>query len=91
MAKKRIRKKNISKGLRPNVNRDMVKAVSRGVSEITKALNKLDAWSKGKNPWISVSDGKKGYIRKRANDYYGHWKNARANLFKNDNPNGATL
>jgi hypothetical protein len=83
MGKKKIRAKKISKGIHSNVSSSILKAVSRGVTVIDREINKINAWRKGKNPWIQVPSGKT-FIRMRANDLYGNWKNVNANLFKND-------
>lgn len=83
MGKKKIRKSYHSKGQRPNVASNILKAVSNTRSAFEKEMNKVEAWLKGKNPWISVPSGK-GFIKKKANDVYGNYKTAKANLFKSE-------
>lgn len=81
MGKRRLRKTYRSKGERPNVSAKILNAVSNEKSFLTKQLNVVDAWLKGKNPWVQVPEGKT-FVKKRANDVYGFWKTARANVFK---------
>jgi hypothetical protein len=66
MGKKKSRSTRTSKGERHSISRSTVASVRRSVPYIDKALNKLAAWKKGRNPWISV-DG----LRIRANSLYG--------------------
>ena len=54
MGKKRTRKTKVSKGIHSNVAASTLKAVRNDVSEVTRALHKLAAWKKGKNPWVTV-------------------------------------
>jgi hypothetical protein len=83
MGKKRARKSKTSKGIHSNVAASTLKAVRRDVSEVTQAMNKLDAWKKGKNPWITVPGTATNarFIRVRANSVYGNPKTSTANLF----------
>jgi hypothetical protein len=82
MGKKRTRKTVTSKGQRRNVVAG-VKEVRQSVTEFDKALNKLEAWRKGKNPWITVPgpSSNKPFVKVRANSVYGDYKRAAANLF----------
>jgi hypothetical protein len=86
MGKKRHRKAYTSKGTRSNVSKDVLKMVSRGVTEVERYLNLSKAWRAGKNPWITVrniaNEPQKRFIRVRANDLWGNPKFAMANLFK---------
>lgn len=83
MGKKRTRKTKVSKGIHSNVAASTLKAVRNDVSEVTRALHKLDAWKKGKNPWITVPGTQTNmrFIKVRANSLYGNPKTATANLF----------
>jgi len=82
MGKKRTRKSITSKGQRRNIVAG-VKEVRQSVSEVNKALNKLEAWRKGKNPWITVpgTASNKRFVKVRANNLYGDYKRTNANLF----------
>ena len=82
MGKKRTRKSITSKGQRRNIVAG-VKEVRQSVSEVNKALNKLEAWRKGKNPWITVpgTASNKPFVKVRANNLYGDYKRTNANLF----------
>ena len=73
MGKKVKRKTYVSKGQRHSVARSTVKAVKRDVSPFEKALNKLEAWKAGKNPWITVAGPSSNarFIKVRANAVYG--------------------
>lgn len=72
MGKKRIRKTQTSKGQRRSIVAG-VKEARRGRSEVEKALNKLEAWRKGQNPWITVpgTASNARFIRVRANNLWG--------------------
>jgi hypothetical protein len=85
MGKKRSRKTQVSKGERRSIGRWAVNAVRREKSEAEKAINKLDAWRKGKNPWITVPGPSSNmrFIKVRANSLYGNPKNASANIYGN--------
>lgn len=49
------------------------------MTETVKMINKLDAWKKGKNPWITFETGQKNmpFKRQKANEVWGdpraHW------------------
>lgn len=83
MGKKVKRKTKTSKGINSNVTASTLKAVRNDVSELTRALHKLDAWKKGKNPWITVpgTASNARLIKVRANSVYGDPKKSGANLF----------
>ena len=72
MGKKKIRKTVVSKGARRSIVAG-VKEVSRGRSAGEKAYNKLKAWKRGQNPWITIAgpSSDKSFIRVRANTVYG--------------------
>lgn len=84
MGKKRTRSATTSKGERRSVVAG-VREVRLGRSPLEKAVNKLNAWRAGKNPWITVPgpSKKESYIRVRANTLYGDPRFAMANIFKN--------
>ena len=78
MGKKTSRKKYVSSGKRSNVNHGLIQAVKADRPVIDKIGQKIEAWSKGLNPWITIANPTKAtnkpFIRVRANDYYGDWK-----------------
>lgn len=84
MGKKVKRKTYVSKGQR-NGNIAGVKEVRRSRPEVEKALNKIEAWRAGKNPWITVPgpSKKESMVRVRANALYGDPRYAMANIFGN--------
>lgn len=84
MGKKRTRSTTVSKGERRNIVAG-VKEARRARPEYEKALNKIDAWRAGKNPWITVPGPSKNmaFIRVRANNLYGDPRFAMANIFGN--------
>ena len=72
MGKKRIRKTTTSKGQRRSIVAG-VKEARRDVPEVVKALNKIAAWKKGQNPWVTVpgTQSNQRFIRVRANSLWG--------------------
>lgn len=82
MGKKRTRKTQVSKGQRRNIVAG-VKEARREQPEVLKALNKLAAWRKGQNPWITVSGTQSNmrFIRVRANNLWGDPKKANQGVF----------
>lgn len=83
MGKKRTRKAYTSKGERRSIVAG-VKDSRRDMPEVDKALNKIEAWRAGKNPWVTIPgpSKKEAFVRARANAVYGDPKFAMANLFK---------
>lgn len=83
MGKKVKRKTKVSKGIHSNVAASTLKAVRRDRSMIEDAINKIDAWKKGKNPWITVPgpSAKERMVRVRANSVYGNPKKINTNPF----------
>jgi hypothetical protein len=83
MGKKRTRSATTSKGERRNIVAGL-KEVRQSRSPIDKALNKLEAWRAGKNPWITVPgpSKKEAFVKVRANAIYGDPRFAMANIFK---------
>lgn len=84
MGKKVKRKTYVSKGERKSISPSIVSAVRRNRSPIEKALNKINAWRAGKNPWITVPGPSSNmpFVRVRANALYGDPRYATANIFK---------
>jgi len=86
LGKKRSRSKKISKGQRPSISRDIIKAVSRELTIVDQEMNKINAWLSGKNPWITIPNPsgskKESFVKVKANSFYGDPKFAKANLFK---------
>ena len=83
MGKKRARKSYTSKGQRPNVSSSTLNSARQGLSAVEKATNKVDAWKKGLNPWITVPGPSKDkmHVKVRANTIYGDPKRSGANIF----------
>lgn len=83
MGKKVKRKTKTSKGIHSNVAAWTLKAARNSVSELDKAIHKLEAWKQGKNPWITVpgTASNARYVRVRANSVYGDPRRSTANLF----------
>lgn len=75
MGKKRHRKSMKSKGIHSSVRKGIVRAVREDRNPYDIHFNKLDAWKKGLNPWLTVENPLKAtnarYIRVRANEYFG--------------------
>ncbi len=84
MGKKRTRSTVVSKGERRNIVAG-VKEARRSRPEVEKALNKIDAWRAGKNPWITVPGPSSNmrFVRVRANTLYGDPRFAMANIYGN--------
>ena len=72
MGKKRTRSSVQSKGERRSIVAG-VREVRAGRSEFEKHMNKVKAWQKGLNPWITVPgpSSNKRFIRVRANSEWG--------------------
>lgn len=82
MAKKKGGKSKgfISQSERPNVKRNILKAVRRSLSSSEKMANVMDAYLKGKNPWLTVpntntNETNKKFLRIKAEDLWGSPKN----------------
>jgi hypothetical protein len=82
MGKKRTRKTVVSKGQRRSIVAG-VKEVRRDRCEGEKAYNKLKAWRKGQNPWITVPGPQSNmrFIRVRANGVWGNPKNRSTGIY----------
>lgn len=82
MGKKRIRKTVTSKGQRRSIVNG-VKEVRQARSPLERATNKLKAWKKGLNPWITVPGTQTNmrFVKKRANDVYGDPRHV-ANIYR---------
>lgn len=81
MGKKKIRGSMTSKGERRSVVAG-VKEVRQSRDPCQIALNKLNAWKKGQNPWIAVPgpSSDKSFVRVRANVLYGDPKKVRSGV-----------
>lgn len=85
MGKKVKRKTYISKGQQgSSVNG--VKQVRLSRTPLEKTMNKLRAWKKGLNPWITVPSPHRNtpFIKKRANEVYGDPRHV-ANIYRGKN------
>jgi hypothetical protein len=82
MGKKRTRTATTSKGERRSIVNG-VKEVRRARSPYDKVMDKLKAWKKGQNPWITVPgpSSDKSFVRVRANVLYGDPKKVRFGIF----------
>ena len=82
MGKKRTRTATTSKGERRSIVNG-VKEVRRARSPYDKIMDKLKAWKKGQNPWITIAgtSSDKRFIRVRANAYYGDPKKVSHGIF----------
>lgn len=82
MGKKRIRKTVVSKGQRRNIVAG-VKEVRASRDPWEKAINKIEAWKKGQNPWITVEgpQSNKRFVKVRANTLYGDPKKASYGIY----------
>lgn len=82
MGKKRTRSSITSKGERRNIVAG-VRAVRNERSEYEKALNKVKAWKKGLNPWVTVPGPSSNmrFVRVRANAAWGDPRGT-ANIYK---------
>jgi hypothetical protein len=81
MGKKKTRSSMTSKGDRRSVVAG-VKEVRQSRDPCQIALNKLKAWRKGQNPWITVPgpSPNKSFVRVRANVLYGDPKKVRSGV-----------
>ncbi len=82
MGKKRTRKTVTSKGQRRNIVAG-VKEVRQDRSEGVTAYNKLVAWRKGQNPWITVPgpSTKCRLMKVKANAVWGNPKNRSTGIY----------
>jgi hypothetical protein len=82
MGKKRIRKTQTSKGQRRSIVAG-VKEARAARSPFERAMDKIKAWKKGLNPWITVPGpaSNKRYIKVRANTVYGDPKKASYSIY----------
>lgn len=68
-----------SKGERPNVKRNILNAVRRDVTPSQKMEHIMDAYLKGRNPWLTVpnpntNETNKKFIRVKSEDLWGNPK-----------------
>lgn len=82
MGKKRTRSKQTSKGERRSIVAG-VREVRRDKPPLEKEMNKLNAWKKGQNPWITVpgTQSNMRFVRVRANNYWGDPRHV-ANIYR---------
>ena len=69
-----------SKGERPNVKRNILKAVRRNITPSEKMQYVMNAYLKGRNPWLTVpnpntNETNKKFIRVKSEDIWGSPKN----------------
>lgn len=67
------RKTKVSKGERRSISKSSVIAARAYVSVFDGYMNKLTAWGKRQNPWITVETGNPAspFQRVKANDIWG--------------------
>lgn len=82
MGKKRSRSSMTSRGERRSIVAG-VQLVREARTELDKGLNKLAAWRKGSNPWITVQGPSSNMrmVRRRADDVWGHPKRSSYNIY----------
>ena len=82
MGKKKIRKTQVSKGQRRSIVAG-VKEVRAEKTPLEKTMNKIKAWKKGQNPWVTVPGPStdKRFIKKRANEVWGDPRHV-ANIYR---------
>ena len=82
MGKKKTRSTYTSKGQRKSLVNG-VKEVRQARSPLEIAMNKMNAWKKGQNPWITVPgvEKNKAWVKRRANEVYGDPRHV-ANIYK---------
>jgi hypothetical protein len=76
MGKKRTRKKYVSKGIHSSMASGMRQALRAARTPLFTLENKIAAWRRGQNPWVTVATSAKNkpFVRVRANEYWGNWK-----------------
>ena len=82
MGKKKIRKTQVSKGQRRSIGAG-VKEVRAEKSPLEKTMNKIKAWKKGQNPWVTVPGPNTNmpFVKKRANEVWGDPRHV-ANIYR---------
>ena len=82
MGKKRTRSSIKSKGERRSIVAG-VREVRSSRSPLEKEMNKLEAWRKGLNPWVTIPgpSSNRRFIRVRANAAWGDPRGT-ANIYK---------
>jgi len=75
MGKKRSRSKKVSAGVHSNVSAGTLRMLRQNRTPGERLAFKLEAWRRGKNPWMSVDTGATGsntrFKRVRMNEVYG--------------------
>lgn len=86
MGKKKLRKKYTSAGKRTNHAHGILQEMKSKRSYLDKLENKIAAWKAGKNPWVTVATTQKNkpFVRVRANEYYGDYRNQPKEQNNND-------
>lgn len=69
-----------SQGQRPNIKRNVLKAVRRDITPSEKMTNVMSAYLAGRNPWVTIANPNDKqtnakYIRVKAEDLWGSPKN----------------
>ena len=82
MAKKKGGKSKgfTSQGQRPNIKRNVLKAVRRSITPSEKMANVMSAYLAGRNPWVTIANPNDKqtnakYIRVKAEELWGSPKN----------------
>lgn len=84
MSGKKNKESKVSKGERRSIDKSIVAYLKKERSPLDRAMNKLEAWKSGKNPWIFVSTGRGSDMKQtriRANEGWGDPKRT-ANIYK---------
>jgi hypothetical protein len=81
MGKKKLRTKNVSKGQRDSISKDLLKKLRNEKPLIDKILNKLNSWSKGGRTTLTIpnpnkNETNKPFIKVEGNHSgaFGPWK-----------------
>lgn len=74
MSQKKKKDSKASKGERRSINSSTVSSLRKERKPIDIIMNKVDAWKRGKNPWI-VASTRTGTQTVRANQVWGDPKN----------------
>jgi hypothetical protein len=82
MGKKKIRKTKVSKGQRRSIVAG-VREVRAEKTSLEKTMNKIKAWKKGQNPWVTVPGPSTNmlFVKKRANEVWGDPRHV-ANIYR---------
>jgi len=80
MGKKKTRSKYTSSGGPKSVSKSVLSSMKKDRSKSFSILNKIDAWSKGRNTWFTIENPNKNetnkkYIRVKGSELLGDWRN----------------